>query len=78
MVKVLCHSSKKHETWHKHRLLCAVANEKGNQKILPPRSVYFTDQIFKLQFHCNFTKYCLNTCIMTTSMLTQWHFLHKD
>ena len=32
MVKVLCNSSKKHETWHKHRLICAVANEMANQK----------------------------------------------
>ena len=50
----------------------------GEPKILPPRGVYFTDQIFKLQFHHNFTKYCLNTCIMTTAMLTQWHFLHEE
>ena len=32
MVKVLSNSTKKHEIWHKHRLICAVANEKVNQK----------------------------------------------
>ena len=50
----------------------------GEPKILPLRGLYFTDQILKLQFHHNFTKYCLKTCIMTTVMLTQWHFLHEE